>query len=75
MAVGNASRDTFTYTFDNLARVIAQLTETFDQPRVADAVSDLFRDVSAFEKIPVQMVIGDASLPLAMPILHSTSFS
>jgi enamine deaminase RidA (YjgF/YER057c/UK114 family) len=40
----------------------------FDQPRVADAVSDLFRDVFGIEKIPVRLVIGVASLPLGMPV-------
>ena len=40
----------------------------FDQPKVADAVSDLFRDVFGAEKIPVRMVIGVASLPLGLPV-------
>ena len=40
----------------------------FDQPRIADAVSDLFRGVFGIEKIPVRMVIGVASLPLGMPV-------
>ena len=40
----------------------------FDQPRVADGVSDLFRDVFGIEKLSVRQVIGVASLPLGMPI-------
>ena len=40
----------------------------FDQPRVADAVSELFRDVFGMEKIPVRLVLGVASLPLGVPI-------
>ena len=40
----------------------------FDQPRVADAVSDLFRDVFGTEKTGVRLVMGVASLPLGMPI-------
>jgi enamine deaminase RidA (YjgF/YER057c/UK114 family) len=40
----------------------------FDQPRVADAVSDLFRDVFGIEKIAVRLVLGVASLPLGMPV-------
>ena len=40
----------------------------FDQPRVADAASDLFRDVFGADKIPVRLVIGVASLPLGMPV-------
>jgi enamine deaminase RidA (YjgF/YER057c/UK114 family) len=42
---------------------IATSGDFFDQPRVADAVSDLFR-----EKTSVRLVIGVASLPLGMPI-------
>jgi enamine deaminase RidA (YjgF/YER057c/UK114 family) len=47
---------------------IATSGDFFDQPRIADAVSDLFRDVFGIEKIPVRLVIGVASLPLGMPI-------
>ena len=47
---------------------IATSGDFFDQPRVADAVSDLFRDVFGSENMPVRLVIGVASLPLGMPI-------
>ncbi|MBV8437682.1 MAG: RidA family protein [Silvibacterium sp.] len=47
---------------------IATSGDFFDQPRIADAVSDLFRDVFGIEKIPVRLVIGVASLPLGMPV-------
>lgn len=47
---------------------IATSGDFVDQPRIADAVSDLFRDVFGVEKTPVRMVIGVASLPLGMPI-------
>ena len=47
---------------------IATSGDFFDQPRVADAVSDLFRDVFGSDKLPVRLVIGVASLPLGMPI-------
>jgi enamine deaminase RidA (YjgF/YER057c/UK114 family) len=40
----------------------------FDQPRVADAASDLFRDVFGEDKMAVRLVIGVASLPLGMPV-------
>jgi enamine deaminase RidA (YjgF/YER057c/UK114 family) len=40
----------------------------FDQPKVADAVSDLFRDVFGIEKTSVRVVIGVASLPLGVRI-------
>ena len=39
----------------------------FDQPRVADAASELFRDVFGEDKASVRMVLGVASLPLGMP--------
>jgi enamine deaminase RidA (YjgF/YER057c/UK114 family) len=47
---------------------IATSGDFFDQPKVADAVSDLFRDVFGIEKTSVRLVIGVASLPLGMPV-------
>src|ERR1700734_833470 len=47
---------------------IATHGDFFDQPRVADAVSDLFRDVFGIEKASVRLIIGVASLPLGVPI-------
>jgi enamine deaminase RidA (YjgF/YER057c/UK114 family) len=47
---------------------IATSGDFFDQPRVADAVSDLFRDVFGIEKMSVRLIIGVASLPLGVPI-------
>jgi hypothetical protein len=47
---------------------IATSGDFFDQPRVADAVSDLFRDLFGIEKTSVRLVIGVASLPLGTPI-------
>jgi len=47
---------------------IATSGDFFDQPGVADAVSDLFRDVFGVEKASTRLVIGVASLPLGMPI-------
>ena len=61
-------------SLDRVTRVVrlgvfmATSGDFFDQPRVADAVSDLFRDVFGIEKIAVRLVIGVASLPLGMPI-------
>jgi enamine deaminase RidA (YjgF/YER057c/UK114 family) len=40
----------------------------FDQPKVADAVSDLFRDIFGSERMAVRLVIGVASLPLGVPV-------
>ena len=39
-----------------------------DHPRVADAVSDLFRDIFGIARASVRTVIGVASLPLGMPV-------
>jgi enamine deaminase RidA (YjgF/YER057c/UK114 family) len=47
---------------------IATSGDFFDQPRVADAVSDLFRDVFGIERTSVRLIIGVASLPLGAPI-------
>ncbi len=47
---------------------IATSGDFFDQPKVADGVSDLFRDVFGSGKTPVRLVIGVASLPLGVPI-------
>jgi enamine deaminase RidA (YjgF/YER057c/UK114 family) len=61
-------------SLDRIARVvrlgifIATSGDSVDQPRIADAVSDLFLDIFGVEKTPVRMVIGVASLPLGMPI-------
>jgi enamine deaminase RidA (YjgF/YER057c/UK114 family) len=61
-------------SLDRVTRVVrlgifmATSGDFFDQPRVADAVSDLFRDIFGIEKASVRLVIGVASLPLGMPI-------
>jgi enamine deaminase RidA (YjgF/YER057c/UK114 family) len=61
-------------SLDRLNRVvrfsifIATSGDFFDQPQIADAVSDLFRDIFGAEKIPVRLVIGVASLPLGLPV-------
>jgi len=47
---------------------IATSGDFFDQPRVADGASDLFRAVFGSEKLPVRLVLGVASLPLGMPV-------
>ncbi|HXN20560.1 MAG TPA: RidA family protein [Candidatus Binatus sp.] len=47
---------------------IATEGDFFDQPKVADASSELFRDVFGEDKTSVRMVLGVASLPLGMPV-------
>jgi enamine deaminase RidA (YjgF/YER057c/UK114 family) len=39
-----------------------------DQPRVADAASELLRDVFGDDKISTRLVVGVASLPLGVPV-------
>jgi len=39
-----------------------------DHPKVADAASELFRDVFGAGKTSVRIVLGMASLPLGMPV-------
>ena len=61
-------------SLDRVSRVVrlgvymATHGDFFDQPRVADAASDLFRDVFGIEKASTRLVIGVASLPLGMPV-------
>jgi enamine deaminase RidA (YjgF/YER057c/UK114 family) len=61
-------------SLDRVTRVVrlgvfmATSGDFFDQPRVADGVSDLFRDIFGCQKIAVRLVIGVASLPLGVPI-------
>jgi enamine deaminase RidA (YjgF/YER057c/UK114 family) len=61
-------------SLDKVTRVVrlgvfmATSDDFFDQPRVADAVSDLFRDIFGSEKTGVRLVIGVATLPLGMPV-------
>jgi enamine deaminase RidA (YjgF/YER057c/UK114 family) len=61
-------------SLDRVSRVVrlgvfmATSGDFFDQPKVADAASDLFRDVFGADKTGVRSVIGVASLPLGMPI-------
>jgi enamine deaminase RidA (YjgF/YER057c/UK114 family) len=67
-------------TLDRVSRVVrlgvfmATSGDFFDQPRVADAVSDLFRDVFGSDKMAVRSVIGVASLPLGMPVELEVTF-
>lgn len=61
-------------SLDKITRVvrhgvfIATFGDFFDQPKVADGASDLFKDVFGSEKMAVRLVIGVASLPLGVPI-------
>lgn len=67
-------------SLDRIARVvrlgvfIATSGDFFDQPRVADAASDIFQSLFGSEKLAVRSVIGVASLPLGMPIELEVTF-
>jgi enamine deaminase RidA (YjgF/YER057c/UK114 family) len=47
---------------------MATYGDFFNQPKVADGASDLFRDVFGIENMSARLVIGVASLPLGVPI-------
>jgi enamine deaminase RidA (YjgF/YER057c/UK114 family) len=51
-----------------LAVFISTSGDFFDQPRVADAASDLFRDIFGDGLTGVRSVVGVASLPLGLPV-------
>jgi enamine deaminase RidA (YjgF/YER057c/UK114 family) len=61
-------------SLDKVTRVVrlcvylATYGDFFDQPKVADAASELLRDVFGDDKTSVRMVLGVASLPLGMPV-------
>ena len=61
-------------TLDKVTRVVrlgiylATSGDFFDQPKVADAASELFESIFGKEKTSVRMVLGAASLPLGMPV-------
>jgi len=71
---GLAAARQYLGSLDRVTRVVrlgifmATWGDFFDQPRVADAVSDLFRDIFGSEKASVRLIIGVASLPLGMPV-------
>ena len=52
-----------------LAAYLATEGDFFAQPKVADAASELLRDVFGEDKLPVRMVLGVASLPLGVPVV------
>jgi enamine deaminase RidA (YjgF/YER057c/UK114 family) len=67
-------------TLDTITRVvrlgifIATLDESINQPQIADAASDFFKDIFGTDKLAVRSVIGVASLPLNVPIVLEVVF-
>jgi enamine deaminase RidA (YjgF/YER057c/UK114 family) len=51
-----------------LGVLVATAGDVRDQPKVADAASDLLQDVFGKEKNPCRLVYGVASLPLGTPV-------
>jgi enamine deaminase RidA (YjgF/YER057c/UK114 family) len=61
-------------SLDNVTKVVklavylATEGDFFAHPKVADAASELLRDVFGADKLSVRVVLGVASLPLGMPV-------
>ena len=61
-------------TLDKVTRIVrlgvsvATSGDVRDQPKVADAASELLQDVFGKEKNPCRLVYGVASLPLGAPV-------
>jgi enamine deaminase RidA (YjgF/YER057c/UK114 family) len=47
---------------------VATSGDFFDQPKVADAASELVESIFGKEKTSVRIVLSVASLPLGMPV-------
>src|ERR1700730_10177730 len=67
-------------SLDRVTRVVrlgvsvATSGDVRDQPRVADAASELLQDVFGIDKNPCRLVYGVASLPLGTPVELETIF-
>jgi len=67
-------------SLDKVTRVVRLVTyiategDFFAQPKVADAASELLRDVFGEDKLAVRMVLGVASLPLGVPVVLEVLF-
>src|SRR5262245_3496184 len=61
-------------SLDNVTRIVrlgvsvATSGDVRDQPKVADAASELLQDIFGKEKSPCRLVYGVASLPLGTPV-------
>ncbi len=47
---------------------VATSGDVYDQPKIADAASELLQDVFGKDKSPCRLVYGVASLPLGVPV-------
>jgi enamine deaminase RidA (YjgF/YER057c/UK114 family) len=61
-------------SLDKISRAIrigvflATSGDAVNQPKIADAVSDLFRDIFGADRVPVRSILGVASLPVGSPV-------
>ncbi len=53
---------------------LATFGDFYNQPSVADAASELLRDVFGEDKMSVRSVFGVASLPLGVPVILEVTF-
>jgi enamine deaminase RidA (YjgF/YER057c/UK114 family) len=53
---------------------LATFGDFYNQPVVADAASELLRDVFGEERMSVRSVFGVASLPLGLPVMLEVTF-
>jgi enamine deaminase RidA (YjgF/YER057c/UK114 family) len=53
---------------------LATFGDFYNQPIVADAASEILRDVFGEEKMSVRSVFGVASLPLGLPVMLEVTF-
>jgi enamine deaminase RidA (YjgF/YER057c/UK114 family) len=53
---------------------LATSGDFYNQPIVADAASELLRDVFGKGKMSVRSVVGVASLPLGVPVMLEVTF-
>ena len=67
-------------SLDRVARIVSTKVylathgDFYDQPVVADAASELLRDVFGEERMSVRSVLGVASLPLGAPVMLEVIF-
>ena len=67
-------------SLDRISKVVrvgvylATYGDFYNQPIVADAASELLRDVFGEDKMSVRSVIGVATLPLGVPVILEVTF-
>jgi enamine deaminase RidA (YjgF/YER057c/UK114 family) len=57
-----------------LGVLLATVGDSLDLPKVADAASELFREIFGADKASVRVVYGVASLPLGVPVALEVTF-